>query len=147
MPHTTSTQGNQGDSWLLVVGSQIASLTPDPFFGYNLCVKCPNGSCTTILDIYVPRASNWYKELFNLMGFDPCNRSLKIQKSTETPIPKVRAHLGVWGFIPSHSLKLSGAWNVTPRLHTWPALLQALTLVVSLKLGLWHVHLGHQHCT
>ncbi len=28
------------------------------------------------------------------------------------------AHLGVWGFIPSHSPTLSGAWNVTPRLHS-----------------------------
>jgi len=38
------------------------------------------------------------------MGFDPCNRSLNIQEFIETPIPKVGAHLGVWGFIPSHSL-------------------------------------------
>jgi len=29
------------------------------------------------------------------MGFDPRNRSLIIQDSTETPTPKVRAHLGV----------------------------------------------------
>ncbi len=29
------------------------------------------------------------------MGFDPNNRSLKIQESTGTPIPKVGAHLGV----------------------------------------------------
>jgi hypothetical protein len=36
------------------------------------------------------------------MGFDPYNRSLKIWDSIRTPIPKVGAHLGVWGFIPSH---------------------------------------------
>jgi hypothetical protein len=29
------------------------------------------------------------------MGFDPCNRSLKILESTWTPTPKVGAHLGV----------------------------------------------------
>jgi hypothetical protein len=40
------------------------------------------------------------------MSFDPWNRSLKIWESIETSIPKMRAHLGVWGFIPltlSHS--------------------------------------------
>jgi hypothetical protein len=36
------------------------------------------------------------------MSFDPRNRLLQIQKSIETPTPKVGAHLGVCGFIPSH---------------------------------------------
>jgi hypothetical protein len=71
------------------------------------------------------------------MGFDPCNCSLKIQESTRTPTPKVEAHLGVWRFIPSHSLALPGACNVTPKLHTWPAPSQALALIASPKLGLW----------
>jgi hypothetical protein len=30
------------------------------------------------------------------MGFDPYNCSLKIRESTETPTPKMGAHLGVW---------------------------------------------------
>jgi hypothetical protein len=51
MSHTTCTQGNWGDSQLLMVGSQIANLTLNPAFGYNLCVRCPNGSCEPILDI------------------------------------------------------------------------------------------------
>ncbi len=42
------------------------------------------------------------------MGFDSCNRSLKIWESIRTPTPKMGAHLGVWGFIPSHSLTLLG---------------------------------------
>jgi len=42
------------------------------------------------------------------MGFDPCNRLLKIRKSIGIPIPKMGVHLGVWGFIPSHSLALLG---------------------------------------
>jgi len=46
------------------------------------------------------------------MGFDPCNRSLKIQKSIGTPIPKVGAHLEMWRFIPSHFPTLSGARNM-----------------------------------
>jgi len=85
MSHVTCTQGNWGDSWLLVVGSQIANLTPGPSFGHNLCVKCPNGSCKPILDIYVPKDFQWYKKLLNPMGSDPCNHSLKIPESIGSP--------------------------------------------------------------
>jgi len=91
-----------------------------------------------ILDIYIPRAFQWYKELFNLMNFDLYNRPLKIWESIGTLTPKLGVHLGVWGFIPSHSLALPKAWNLTPRLHFWPALSQALALVRSPRLGLWH---------
>jgi len=112
-------------------------LTPRPSFGYNLCVKSPNGSCEPILDMDVPRNFQWYKELHNPMGFHPYNRSLKIQESTGTPTPKVGAHLRVWRFIPSHSLALPKTWNVTTGLHTWPAPSQALASVVSPRLGLW----------
>jgi hypothetical protein len=103
MSHATFTQGNWGDSKLLVVGSQTTSLTPDLSFGHNLCFKCPNESCEPTLDIYVPRVFQWYKELFNITGFDLYNRSLKIWESTETPTPNMGAHLGVWVFILSHS--------------------------------------------
>jgi hypothetical protein len=37
-------------------------------------------------------------------------------------------HLGVWRFIPSHSLAFMGTWNVTPELPSWPATLQPLCL-------------------
>jgi hypothetical protein len=46
------------------------------------------------------------------MAFGPCNHSLKIRESIKSPIPKVGVHLGVWRFIPSHSLALPKAWNV-----------------------------------
>jgi len=62
-----------GDSWLLVVESQIANLIPDLSFGHNLCFNYPNGSCKPILDIYIPWSFQWYKDLFNPMGFDLCN--------------------------------------------------------------------------
>jgi hypothetical protein len=101
MWHDTCTQGNLGDYWLLVVESQIGNLIPDLSFSHNLCFKNPNRSCEPILDIYIPRNLQWYKELLNSMGFDLCNRPLKIQKSIKNPTPKVGAHLGVWGFIPS----------------------------------------------
>jgi hypothetical protein len=129
-------QGNWGDSWLLVVGSQTANLTPDPSFGHNLGFKCPNGSCELILKIYVPRYFQQYKELLNPIGFDPYNCSLKILESIGTPTPKVGTHLGVWGFIPSHSPTLPGAWDVTPGLRSWLAPLQAFALVMSPRLGL-----------
>ncbi len=125
MWHATYTRGNWDDSWHLVVRSQIANLTSDPSFGHNLCFKCQNGSCKPILDIYVPRAFQWYKKFLNRMGFGPCNHSLKIRESKweswncqsgSPEIPKMGVHLGMWRFIPSHSLTLLGAWDVTPGL-------------------------------
>jgi hypothetical protein len=108
MWHTIYTQGNPGDSWLLVVENQIVNLTLNLSFGHNLCFKCPNGSCQPILDIYFPKAFQWYTKFFNPIGFDPYNRSLKIWKSIGIPNPKTRAHLGMWGFNPSHSPTLPG---------------------------------------
>jgi hypothetical protein len=94
MSCTTCTQGNRVDSQLLVVGSQIANLTPDLSFGHNLCFRCPNESCEPILDIYVSIAFQWYKCFFNSLSFDPCNHSLNIWESIGTPIPKVGFSLG-----------------------------------------------------
>jgi hypothetical protein len=136
MSHVTCTQGNRGDSWLLVVESQITYLTPDPYFGHNLCFKCSNGSCKPILDIYVSRTFQWYKKIFNPIGFDLCNRFLKIQESIIIIAPKMRTHLGGWRFIPSHSLTFPGAWDVTLELPSWLAPLQVLALVASPRLGL-----------
>jgi hypothetical protein len=59
------------------------------------------------LDIYVPISFQWYKKLPNLMGFDPCNYSLKIWEFIGTPIPKMGVHLGVGVFILSHFPTLS----------------------------------------
>jgi hypothetical protein len=123
MSRDTCTWGNWGDSPLLVVGSQIANLTPNPSFDHNLCLECPNGLCEPILDIYVLRAFQWYKEILNPLSFDPFHRSLKIWKSFGTPTPKVEAPLGVWKFIPSHCPTLLGACGVTPGLPSWPATL------------------------
>ncbi len=127
--HITWTQGNWGDSWLLVVGSQIVNLTPGPSFGHNLCFKHLNESCKPIWDIYVPRSFQWYKELFNLMGF-----VLKIWESIRTLIPKVGAHLGVRRFIPSHSPTFLGVWDLIFGLPSWLAPLQTFALVASSKI-------------
>jgi hypothetical protein len=61
MSHAICTHGNLVDSRLLVVGSQIANLTPDPSFDHNLCFRYRNEQCEPILDIYVPRSFQWYK--------------------------------------------------------------------------------------
>jgi len=61
MSHTTCTQVNWVDSWLLVVGSQTANLTLSLSFGHNLCFRCPNGSCELIVDIYISIVFQWYK--------------------------------------------------------------------------------------
>jgi hypothetical protein len=108
MSHATWTQGNQVNSWLLVVESQTANLTPNLSFSHNLCCRCPNGWCEPILDIYDSISFQWYKYFHNLMHFDPCNCSLKIQESIGTPTPQVGVALGVWRFILSHSLAFLG---------------------------------------
>jgi hypothetical protein len=124
-------QGNWIDSRLLMIRNQIANLTLDLSFGHNLCFRCLNKSCKPILDTYI--SFQWYKKIFNLLGFNLRNRSLNIRESTRTPTPKVEVPLGVWGFIPSHFLSLLGFLS-------WPITLQALALVTSSRLGLWHKH-------
>jgi hypothetical protein len=100
-------QVNWVDSQLFLAESQIGSLILNPSFGHNLCFRCPNEQCKPILDIYVPRAFQWYKKHHKPLSFDPWNRSLKFLESTGTPSLKVGVVLGMWGFIPSYSLTLS----------------------------------------
>ncbi len=114
MSRATCTWENRVDSRLLMAGSQIANLTPDFSFDHNLCFRCPNGSCETILYIYVSIFFQWYKKLFKPMGFDLCNRTLKICKS----IWDSNFHNGSsLGSVRVHSLTLfafSGSCDVTP---------------------------------
>ncbi len=53
-----------------------------------------------------------------------------------TPTHNMGVHFGVWGFIPSHFLALSGACDVILRSFSWLATLQPLALVASPRLGL-----------
>jgi hypothetical protein len=106
MWHATWMQINWGDSWLLVVGSQIDNLTFGLSFGHNLCFKYPNGSWEPILDIYVSRAFQWYKELFNPMNFNPCNWPLKIQMDSHSQSGSSLGSVGVHSFTFSCTLKI-----------------------------------------
>jgi len=109
MSHAPCSQINRVDSQLFVVKSQIGSLTPGLSFGHNLCFRCPNEQYKPILDIYVPRAFQWYKEGHKPLSFDPWNRSLKFQEFSKTPSPKVGVALGMWRFTPSYSFTLSNS--------------------------------------
>jgi hypothetical protein len=125
---------NQVESRLLVVRSQIANLTPGLSFGHNLCFKCPNGQCKTILDIYVSISFQWYLKIFKKMGFDPCNCAVKIREFIWNSNPE---HGSSLRSVRVHSLKLfafSGACDVTPGSPSWFATLQPLSLVVSPRL-------------
>jgi len=51
MWHSTYTQVNKGDFWLLMLGFKLTLLIPDPFFGHNLCFNYSNGTCNPILNI------------------------------------------------------------------------------------------------
>jgi hypothetical protein len=120
--HATLTQGNQSNFRLLMIRSQIDNLIPNPFFDHNSCFKNPNGSCKPILDIYVPKFFQWYKELFNLMNFVS---DFQIGNSFES--------VGV------HSLTLSCAFRnmkCDSQACYWPVALQGLALVTNPRLKL-----------
>ncbi len=53
--HSLRRRREEVNSRLLVVGSQIGSLTPGPSFAHNLGCRCPNGPCEAILGIYASR--------------------------------------------------------------------------------------------
>jgi len=98
----TCTHWNWVDSWLLVVGSQTANLTPSPSFDHNLCWKCPNGSCEAILDIYTSRPFQRFIERSNARCFDPCNCALRFRESWRTP----ESHFRECEWRPHNSLKV-----------------------------------------
>jgi hypothetical protein len=80
MPHVSYMHAIQSDSQLLVVGNQIDTLTDDPSFGHNLCCRYSNRSCMPILNIYILRSFQWYKEVFYPISFDPLCRTPTLAK-------------------------------------------------------------------
>jgi hypothetical protein len=108
--HFTYAHRGWVDSWLLVVGSQIANLTPSPTFDHNLCSKCPNGSYKAIFDIYTSRPFQWYKDYFNERCFKPYNQALSLRESRRTPC---RAPKFLVDPLEGPSLRLCGrSWNL-----------------------------------
>jgi hypothetical protein len=82
------------DSWLLVVGSQTASLTPGPSFAHNLRYRCPNDQCDAIFDIYVSRPFQQHQEHPNTRCFAPFCRALNTREFRRTPNPHFFQVLG-----------------------------------------------------
>jgi hypothetical protein len=85
MSHSWIEPREDVNSWLLVVGSKIASLIPDPSFAHNLGCKCLNEPCEAILDIYSSRTFQRHKKHTKARRFDPSNRLLNFQESRRTP--------------------------------------------------------------
>jgi hypothetical protein len=104
--HSTCTHRNRVDSRFLVVRSQTASLIPGPSFAYNLCYRCPNGSCEAILDTYTLKPFRRYKEHLNSRCFDSCNWVLNFRESQRTP----ESHFQECEWRPHTSLKV-GLWH------------------------------------
>ncbi len=96
--HSPSSRWERVDSWLLVIGSQTASLTPGPSFAHNLGCKCPNEQCEAIFDIYTSRPFQWHQEHPNTRCFGPCcwnSKHLGVPEDSKSPT------LGVLGFTPT----------------------------------------------
>jgi hypothetical protein len=58
MSHTTFTQGNWGDSRVLMVGSQIVNLIPNHSFGHNFVKSVQMGHAS-------PFQTSTFQDLFN----------------------------------------------------------------------------------
>ncbi len=139
MWHTTCTQENQGDSWLLVIGSQIANLIPNPSCGHNLCFEYPIGSCEPILDIYIPITLQWYKEKFPCNEFWPLkspSEDSEVHQNSDSRSGSSFGSVGVHSLILSYNL---GSMKCDSHVHSWPASWQAFALVVSPRLRLWQM--------
>jgi len=120
--HSICTHQGQVHSWLLVVGSQIASLTPGPSFDHNLCSTYPNGSCEAILDIYTSRPFQRYKKQLKVRCFDLYNRALKLRKSRRTPSShfwECESHLHTCFKVGLRHSHLPQSGVVTPGNRTW----------------------------
>jgi len=113
--HFTCTHRGRVNSWLLVVGNQIASLTPDLSFDHNSCCRCPNGSCEAILDIYTLRPFQRYKEHFNARCFNPCNHVLSFWESRRTP----KSHFRECEWRPHTSFKVGLRHSYSIHCVTW----------------------------
>jgi len=86
--HSICRRREEVDSWLFVVGSQTASLTPGPSFAHNLGCRCPNDQCEAILDIFpmtlrTPQSKVFWPLLLN-------SKHSGVPKDSKSPT------LGVW---------------------------------------------------
>jgi hypothetical protein len=86
------------------LGVASANLTPGLSFAHNLCFRCPNEPRKPNLDIYTSIAFQWYKYFLKARSLALAITLWRFESSFATPTPNMEVQLGVWGFIPSHSL-------------------------------------------
>jgi hypothetical protein len=127
-----------------VVRSQIGSLTPNLSFGHNLCFKYSNGSCKPILDIYISRNFQWYKENFQSNEFWPLiffSKDSRVHwnynSQSGSPLGSVCTH----SLTPSYILvsmkcdswvSLSACTFASPTLRLWQRMTQIRNIIVLL---------------
>ncbi len=112
--HSTCTHQGRVDSRLLMVGSQIADLTPGPSFCHNLCYRCANGSCKAIFNIYTSIAFQWHEERLKARCFDPYNQTLKFpefRRTPKSPFWECECH--------PHTLPKVGLWHHMLDFNKW----------------------------
>ncbi len=104
MLHSICTYWDRVDSWLFVVGSQIASLTPSPFFDHNLCCRCLNGSCKAISTSRLQNLSNGIKNTsrWGVLTFSielwSCGSPKGLQVSTFGSASLILTLASKWGY-------------------------------------------------
>ncbi len=144
MLHSRIGHWEEVDLRLLVVGSQTASLTPDPSFAHNLGCRYPNGQCKAIFDIYVSRPFQWHQEHSNARCFAPCCRALNIRESRRTPNPNFSkcwaspphlAKVGVRHMPPKKNTTLKRKKQIFKPLCTKNALKPPYPIITLLKKG------------
>jgi hypothetical protein len=106
MWHSTWKQVNQSDSQLLLVRCQIGNLTPNPYFGHNLCFKYPNAE--PIPNISISKNLQWYNEKFQSNEFWPLkspSKNSKIRQDSNFESGSSFGNVGVHSFTFSYTLK------------------------------------------
>jgi len=128
MWHIICRQINRVDSRLFLLGSQIGNLTFGPSFGHNLCFRCLNEQCEPILDIYVSRAFQWYKECHNPLSFD---RLKSLSEISRIHWDSLFQSGSCFGNVSVHSLTLPHTSLHSQEYVMWlPGFLLARTLVL-----------------
>jgi hypothetical protein len=106
----------------LMGGNQIGTLILNVPYGHNVFYVLKWVMQTYFRHLKFLRNFQWYKKLFDPTSFDPWNTSLNIWDSIGIPILKVGVHLGVCGFIPSHSWECKCDSRVALSSPTFPCL-------------------------
>jgi len=136
--HTTCTWGNRGDSWLLMVGSFIVNLTPDPSFGYNLCVKVSKWVMWAHFKILCSKSFSMILRTFPSNGFWPLQ---SLSKDSRVHWDSNSQNVNSLESVRVHSLTLSctpKSMKCDSRVSYLARTFRTLALVTNPRLRSWH---------